>query len=143
MVQALTSRQRILRAMRRQETDFVPVSPRMWKFQSAYYGQPYTLETCLRAKAEFDFDPIYLTGSLVPNFFSHSLPSPDILPAKVKVTGRVEEKGVFRIVHRCFETPDGPLTDCWQVPLKGPYAIINLEYLVKLFEPGFQVLLTG
>jgi uroporphyrinogen-III decarboxylase len=116
--------------MRQQDTDFVPVSPRMWKFHTMYYGEE-SIDSCFRSKSEFDYDPIFYTESAAPNLFYALKPSNDILPCDVTFTSRQVEDGEFSILNRRFDTPAGPLTDCWKIPLCGPYDIIHLEYLVK------------
>jgi hypothetical protein len=130
MSNLLSSKERILRAMRREETDYVPVSPRMWKFNTMYYGDD-SLKSNLLAKKEFDFDPIcYVYGS-VPNLYNAIIPDENILPKDVKFSYKQHEEGDFNILERKFETPAGVLTDCYKIPLSGTYDITHNEYLIK------------
>jgi uroporphyrinogen-III decarboxylase len=133
MMNQLTSRERILRTMRRQETDFVPVSPRMWKFHTMYYGEE-SLDSCFRSKAEFDYDPIFYTETATPNLFTAIIPSEEMLPPGIKFSFTQKEDEFFRILERKFDTPAGPLTDCWKIPLQGPYDTVHLEYLLKSYD---------
>jgi len=128
----LSSKERILRAMRKQETDYIPVSPRMWKFNTMHYGDD-SLASNLKAKREFDFDPIcYVYGS-VPNLYNAIIPERDILPKEVRFSCRQREEGDFNILERRFDTPAGELTDCYKIPLRGTYDITHKEYLVKCY----------
>jgi uroporphyrinogen decarboxylase len=130
MKKPLSSKERILRAMRKQETDFVPVSPRMWKYNTMIYGDD-SLKSNLLAKKEFDFDPIcYVYGS-VPNLFDPIIPDEGILSKDVKFTCKKHEEGDFNILERRFDTPAGVLTDCYKIPLRGTYDITHNEYLIK------------
>ncbi len=129
----LSSKERILRAMRRQEVDYVPVSPRMWKFNTMYYGDD-SLKSNLLAKKEFDFDPIcYVYGS-VPNLYDAVIPDNYILPDNVRFSYAQHEEGDFNILERKFDTPAGPLTDCYKIPLRGTYDTTHIEYLVKSYN---------
>jgi len=129
----LSSKERILRAMRQEETDYVAVSPRMWKFNTMYYGDD-SLASNLKAKKEFDFDPIcYVYGS-IPNLYNAIIPDESILPKEVKFSCKQHEEGDFNILERKFETPAGVLTDCYKIPLRGTYDITHNEYLLKSKE---------
>jgi hypothetical protein len=98
-----------------------------------YYGEE-SLDSCFRSKAEFDYDPIYYTECSVPNLFYAFISPVDVLPSDVKFTYKQEEDSNFRILTRRFDTPAGPLSDCWKIPLQGPYDIIPLEYLIKSLD---------
>lgn len=134
-MQNMTSKERILRAMRGEPVDRVPTSPRMWKFIRSHYGE-WTPETELRATEEFGYDPMYYTSGSIPSFLGAFVPTPESLPPGVTCEGKVEKGEEYDIVRRRFQTPDGPLSDEWQCPHpnKG-YGIspapVHIEYLLK------------
>ena len=51
----MTGRERILRAIRHEESDTVPVAPRVWAWMLDYYGD-YSLSTYLRMCEGFGGD---------------------------------------------------------------------------------------
>ncbi len=114
----MNARERILRGMRGEPVDRVPVAPRMWKFNQHYYGR-HDPETALRSAAEFGYDPLDYTGNAVPSVFHSGIPSSDSLPEGVRCTGEVEVGKEKDLVRRRFETPAGPLTDVWHRPHPG------------------------
>ncbi|MDH7568340.1 MAG: uroporphyrinogen decarboxylase family protein [Armatimonadota bacterium] len=114
----MTRRERLLRTMKGQPVDRLPVSPRFWKFCLAYYGA-YTVQNMLRSVDEFDWDMHMGTGAGVRSFFHPSIPAPDTLPPGVTCTGELfETDGVVR-VRRVFTTPAGKLSDAWVCPRAG------------------------
>ena len=149
----MTSRERILRAMRGQPVDRVACCPRMWKFNRAYYGR-HDAEICLKSAEEFGYDPIYYTSASAPSFFGGWLPSQDAMPEGVTVTGETEPGEKYDVVHRRYDTPAGPLTDVWQRPhsgkghgispaptpvenlVKGPEDLERLRYLITSPSPA-------
>lgn len=149
----MTSRERILGAMRAEPVDQVATAPRMWKFNRAYYGQ-HGPETTLRSAAEFGYDPIYYTSASVPSFFSPSIPSAEVLPEGVECTGEVEEGEDFDTIRRHFRTSAGDLSDVWHRPhpgrgygispaptpvetlLKAPDDLAALRHLTRPASPG-------
>ena len=134
----MTSKERILCAMRGESVDRVPTSPRMWKFLRSHYGE-WTPEAVLRAAEDFGYDPIFYTSGSVPSFLGAHVPAPESLPPGVTCEGEVEKGEKYDIVHRRFQTPAGPLSDVWQCPHpnKG-YGIspapAHVEYLLR--TPG-------
>jgi len=111
----MTSRERILRGMTAQPVDRVPVSPRMWKFNRAYYGD-HGPETLLRSADEFDFDPLYYTSMGVPDPFNCTILDRSVLPPGVTLTAETEAREGYDILRREYETPAGTLTDVWHRP---------------------------
>ncbi len=112
----MDSRERLLCAIKHKEGDYVPVAPRIWAWFLEYYGDS-SWETYLKAKEEFDFDPIIEFGSNYVNYI-HSGIINDGLPKleNVKVEQKVEDKGDFSLVYKKFITPAGILTDEKIVP---------------------------
>ena len=149
----MTSRERILRAMRARPVDQVATAPRMWKFNRTYYGR-HDPETSLRSAAEFGYDPLYYTSVSVPSFFGPSIASAEALPEGVTCTGEVDEGENFDIIRRRFETPAGAVSDVWHRPhadrgygispapipietlLKGPEDLEALKCLTSAPSPG-------
>ena len=75
----LTSKERLLRAIRHEEPDLVPVAPRTWTFLIDYDGHngwPYES----KGAAEFDYDPLVYIGVPIPNYVSDQRASYDDLP---------------------------------------------------------------
>ena len=105
----LTSKQRLLRAIRHEEPDFVPVSPRTWTFLLDYYGHNGWLYE-LRGAAEFDYDPLISIGSPYPNYVVDQRASYRDLP-NVRVSLDIEPLPDCVRVRRHIVTPAGPLSD--------------------------------
>ena len=63
----MTSRQRLLAAIRHQEADRVPNAPTMWPFVVEYYGHAGWLYE-LKAAREFDYDPLVRLNDPCPNY---------------------------------------------------------------------------
>lgn len=109
----MTSRQRLLAAIRHQETDRVPVSPRVGAFLPQYYGHGGWLYD-LKAAREFDFDPLVTLGSPYGNFVRD--PLADFSGrADVRVDVSIERRPDYTLYRRRIETPAGPLSDRMRV----------------------------
>lgn len=129
----MTGRERLLSAIRHKEPDRVPVSPRIFAWLLAYYGE-CTFETYMRSVEEFGYDAFWSEFCPTPNYIftvaeSYELPNVDVEQEK-------EPCGDCVRVRRRFHTPAGELTDITIVPPAGShYGIspnpIKLEHLVK------------
>lgn len=137
--QSMSSRERLLAAIRGQEPDRVPISPRMHPFLLGYYGCACWLHY-LKAQAEFDFDPIILIQpwhhvkpDILPNLLAYPLEADYSLLPDVVTTMTVTPKGdgIFRI-RRSFETPAGTLTDeIEKLPQHSSYGIDPTPTIVE------------
>ena len=141
MAKTMTSRQRLLAAIRHEEPDRVPVVPRHHAYCMARYGD-HLLENQLRMIQEFGWDYYIvipsLTDALWPNY-AWNLQLEDVSPlerAGVKLDLRKEEEKDRWLVQRSFHTPAGTLKDRVVFPKPGcGYGIRPnahfLEHLVK------------
>lgn len=132
-VAAMTSRDRLLTAIRHEEPDRVPVSPRVSAWLLEYYGDA-SFETHLRCAEEFDWDLLYCHGGLTPNYVVDMPAHYDLPDVTVEQTRRPD--GDFVVVERTFHTPAGPLSDCTRIPpARREYGIspnpVKVEHLVK------------
>ena len=114
MTRLTLSSKRVLRGLRDEPADRVPVPPRLWKFTRLHDGE-HTPDTTFRAVEEFGHDPVFYTGGSVASFLS-AIPAPEALRPGVTCEGDIEKGEEFDIVHRQFQTPAGPLSDAWQRP---------------------------
>lgn len=127
----MTGRQRILAAIAHQEPDRVPISPRVWAWLQAVYG-----DSSLAAHLKYlpDMDLMWSVGDGTPNYLS-SYPDKYDLP-EVRVEQRKYEEGNFLVVERTFHTPAGSLSDRTKIPPSGrEYGVmpnpIKTEHLLK------------
>jgi len=131
MLTAMSSRQRLLAAIRGEQPDRVPIAPRLHPFLLERYGCACWLHY-LEAQKEFEFDPIILIQpwhhvkpDVLPNVIAYPLDVDYSLLLDVKTTMTVipGREGSFRI-KRTFETPAGTLTDeIEKMPLRSQYGI--------------------
>ena len=127
----MTGRERILAAIRHEEPDRVPVSPRVAAWLTAEYGDA-ELATMLEKLP--DTDPMHIVSDGTPNTLE-SYPDAYDLP-EVEVDQRRFREGDFLVVERTFRTPAGDLSDRTRIPPGGrEYGIspnpIKTEYVVK------------
>jgi uroporphyrinogen decarboxylase len=113
----MTSQQRLLAAIRHEEPDRVPISPRIWAYLTLYYGGG-TWEYELRAAEEFGYDLCIPAGAPLPPFITPALTCRHVSP-EVQVTQQIAEQGGAVTVRRRFDTPAGPLTDEISLPPPG------------------------
>jgi len=106
----MTSRERLLAAIRHQEPDRVPVSPRIGAFLNEYYGHAGWMYE-LKAAQEFGFDPLVFLGSPYPNCVRQWHASYDDLE-DVRVQLSTERHPTYTLIRRRIDTPAGPLSDC-------------------------------
>ena len=134
----MTKRERLIAAMRLEEPDYVPVSPRI--MLDDIYGCNCWMHHLLAGR-EFDYDPHIILGPQGPRarYLWYPFGPFDLKDVKVKLN--VETFPRETIVSRKFETPVGVLTDKTRLPRRGswnpkvrayyspnPY---KTEYLVK------------
>lgn len=132
----MTSRERLLAAIRHEEPDRVPVSPRIAAWLLEHYGDA-SFETHLRCAEEFGWDLLFCHSGLTPNYVVGMPAQYDLPDVTVEQTRR--EDGDFVIVERTFHTPAGPLSDCTRIPpARREYGIspnpVETEHLVKAPE---------
>lgn len=130
----MTSKERLLCAIRHKEADKVPVAPRIANYIRKHYGSDDW--TCYRRIAKmFDFDVFTEIMPNINNYFRVLGSDYTDLP-DVKVEKKVYNDGDAKIVERVFDTPEGKLRDVTKVfPQDDTYGIyadpIKSEFLVK------------
>lgn len=128
----MSGRQRILEAVAHREPDRVPVSPRVYGWLLAEFGDG-SLERLLRELPEMDV--MHIVGDGTPNYLFFDFPETYALP-EVEVETRRHPDGDCEIVERTFRTPAGTLTDRHRLAPPGPVYGVNpnpspIEHLVK------------
>jgi uroporphyrinogen decarboxylase len=113
----MAPRQRLLAAIRHEEPDRVPISPRIWAYLTAYYGGG-SWEYELRAAEEFGYDPCIPAGAPLPPLIAPALTYRHV-PPEVRITQQVAEQDGAVTVRLRFDTPAGPLTDEISLPPPG------------------------
>jgi hypothetical protein len=134
----MTPKERLWAAMRHEEVDKVPCSPRLGQALHIFYDDFKTdaTELTFRAVKDLDIDPHFITGSGMPEIFMSTGDSVQGFP-EVRCTVAVLDDGPCRIFNRRFETPAGPLSQALRMPKPGhlEYGLspnpIHLEHLVK------------
>lgn len=137
---SMSSRERLLTALGGGVPDRIPISPRMHPFLLEYYGCACWLHY-LKAKAEFDFDPIFLVQpwhhakpDILPNPLAYPLDFDYTLLEEVRTEMEItpQSRGIYR-VDRTFRTPAGTLRDVIDVlPQRSRYGI---DPTPKIVEP--------
>jgi hypothetical protein len=131
----MTSKERLLAAIRHTEPDRVPISPRIGAYLVGYYGSSSWMHH-LRAAREFGFDLVLPVASPVPAM----LWSPQLtyrgLSPEVHVRQEIEEQDGSVTVRRTFDTPAGALTDeTYLAPPGREYGVspspVKRDHLVK------------
>lgn len=127
----MTGRERILAAIRHEEPDRIPISPRVGAWLTAEYGDasPGTLMEKLP-----DVDVMHIVGDGTPNYLD-AYPDTYDLP-EVRVDQKQYQEGEVRVVERTFHTPAGDLSDRTIIPPAGGiYGVspnpFRTEHLVK------------
>jgi len=136
MKKSMTSCERLLTAIRHEEPDMVPNSPRIHAYLAEYYRG--TQKGLLDAAKEFDFDPIVVTGPGLSNYISSPYGSYKELE-NVSVELNEEKVDDCTKIYRSIKTPAGTLTDGFLIaPGFREYGISpnphRFEYAVK--EPA-------
>lgn len=121
MATEMSSRDRLLAAIRHEEPDRVPVSPRIWAWLRERYDR-VDLSVYLRLQEEFGHDILDCVGNPSPSY-AFAWPGTYRLDG-VEVEVREELDGDVRVVERTFRTPAGPLHDrSRHAPPGGIYGI--------------------
>ena len=127
----MTGRERLLAAIRHEEPDRVPISPRIHAWLRSVYG-----DTSLTTQLEKlpDIDVMHIVSDGTPNYLD-SYPDTYDLP-EVDVVQKKHAEGAFTVVKRTFHTPAGVLSDCTRIPPAGrEYGVfpnpIKTEHMVK------------
>ena len=131
----MTSRERLLAAIRHEEPDRVPVSPRIGAFLVVYYGSSSWMHH-LKAAEEFGFDICLPVASPVPAFLHNPTLTHRHLHPQVRVTQQIDEHDGSLTVRRTFETPAGSLADeTFLAPPGREYGVspspVKREHLIK------------
>jgi len=108
MAKPMTSKERLLAALKHEEADYVPVGPRTWAWLLERYGSASWMYE-LKAAKEYDYDPIMHIPSPFPNYVGDLTASYEDLDVRVELTlERFEHStSLVRTVH----TPAGTLRD--------------------------------
>jgi hypothetical protein len=131
----MTSKQRLLAAIRFEGPDRVPISPRIWRY-TLQHDNSQSTETYLKYADDYGLDPL-LTVSVHPTDLI-SNPRADVSRLGGGIRATVERQGFedFEVVARTFETPAGRLTDRTRIPRpRAQFGIAPnndiVEHLVK------------
>jgi len=148
----MTCKERLLAAIRHEEPDLVPVSPRTWAWELEYYGSESWLYH-LRAAREFDFDPLVTVSNPCTNYVESLRAGYDELH-DIRVHLDIERAASCTRVSRTIETPAGRLSDRTLTPkpntgygaspnphweerlVKGPEDLPALAFLVAEPSPA-------
>ncbi|NOZ20617.1 MAG: hypothetical protein GXP25_05960 [Planctomycetes bacterium] len=127
----MTGRERILAAMRHEEPDRVPISPRVFAWFQTEFGS-MSLAVMMEKLPDMDFMHIISDGT--SNTLS-SYPDEYNLP-NVSVDQKKYQDGNYVVVERTFHTPAGDLSDRTKIPPGGrEYGVspnpIKTEHVVK------------
>jgi uroporphyrinogen decarboxylase len=130
----MTGRERILAAVRHEEPDRVPISPRISVYLVAHCGSP-TLDEQLELLPDMDF--MHVLGDSTPNYV---ISYPGEYPLHdVHVDQKRYRDDEYEVVERTFHTPAGAISDRTKIPPSGrEYGVspnpIKTEHLVKSRE---------
>jgi len=127
----LTGRERIIAAIHHEESDRVPISPRIDAWLNANYGS-HDLQTHIKHLP--DMDPMFILYETQPNYLDSYPDKYDLL--EVEIEQKKYQKDNYLVVERTFKTPAGNLSDRTKIPPSGgEYGIfpnpIKTECLVK------------
>ncbi|MBD3292735.1 MAG: hypothetical protein GF393_07395 [Armatimonadia bacterium] len=139
----MTGRERILTAIRHEEPDRVPISPRVSVWVTSVYGDA-TLERQMEVFPEMDF--MYIIGEPTANYVYGAYEQYDIPDVEADITRR--DEGDCYILERTFRTPAGDISDVTRVPPAGrEYGVspnpVKHEHLVKSIDdlPALEYIL--
>lgn len=130
----MTSRQRLLAAIKREPVDMIPLSPRLGYVAHHHCGSE-SAQNILRLKDVYDFDPI-ITVEGQPLPFYNPYETYNYAPG-VNVDMNITDEGTKRIVKKIIHTPDGDLTEVVQIanPGNSSYGLsptlMHSEHMVK------------
>jgi uroporphyrinogen-III decarboxylase len=130
----ISSRDRLLAALRHEEADFVPNNPRIWAWLIHHYGDAH-YRTLLKAAGEFDFDPVVEVGLGLPNPIYTQIDDYQGF-TNLKVELKISQQGGVPYCRRTLFTPAGRLSDTMCYPPAGAVYGIQpdpekREYLIK------------
>lgn len=131
----MTHRERLIAAARGEETDIVPVSPRMGYPLIKKFGSA-SLDAHMKFQQEYDYDITYITTSGLPNIIDSigDRGSYSLTDASLEV--KTFNDGELQVIERSFHTPAGILRDVKKVAPSGrEYGLnpnpIHIEPLIK------------
>ena len=119
----MTSRERLLAAIRFEGPDRVPVSPRFWRYLLKHEGTQKQ-KAYLKYAEIYEIDPLLGAAAGPVQFIPHPGADYSRLGSDIRVDERRETSGDYTISQRTFETPAGRLTDEIHMPKPGgPFGI--------------------
>ena len=131
----MTSKERLIAAMRREDVDKIPLSPRIQHVVSRYFRNG-SLWAYRKLKRRFDYDPTFICKYPWPNPIFHLFDRLDyIKDTDLKIV--YENKDDHFIISRTFSTPAGEISDKTISPKPGAvhYGVSanphKIEYLIK------------
>ncbi len=132
---SMTSKERLIAAMKHEDVDKIPVSPRVQHVVTRYFNSN-SAWTYRKLKSRFDYDPTYIYGYPCPNPIFNCLERIDYIK---ETNARIvyEDAGDHFIINRIFSTPAGEISDKTISPKPGAshYGISanphKIEYLIK------------
>ena len=114
----MTSKERILAAIRGNVTDMVPVSPRMGYPLIKKYGNT-SLDSYIKFQKEYDYDIMFISNNGLPNPIDNHA-SIDIPYAKdAKANKREWQEEDLKVIERTIQTPAGILKDITKIAPSG------------------------
>ena len=139
----MTSRERIMAAIRHEEPDRVPISPRVGAWMQAEFGDG-SLTKQMEVLPQMDF--MHIIGEPVANYVYGTQEQYDLPDVEVDLSRR--DAGDCYILERTFHTPAGSISDVTRVPPAGrEYGVspnpVRHEHLVKSIDdlPALEYIL--
>ena len=131
----MTSKERLLRTLRREEVDRVPISPRYFDYLRGVYGcNVDRMRVCVQhciwwRDNHFDHDLMPIYQPLHHNYLlDHTGPYDDLPDVSVEMT--IKDTGGETVeVHRRFTTPAGILTDRRSVTKPG--SVVAFPHIIE------------
>ncbi len=139
----MTGGERILTAIRHEEPDRVPISPRVGAWMTAEY-QDGSLRKQMEVFPHMDF--MHIIGEPAANYVYGTQEEYDLPDVEVELSRR--DAGDCYILERIFHTPAGSICDVTRVPPRGrEYGVspnpVRHEHLVKSIDdlPALEYIL--
>ena len=123
----MTSRERLLRAIRHQEVDRVPISPRYFDYLGGVEGCACP-HHCLWMADQYEHDPMPTYAPPQNNYMLRYTGPYNDLPG-VRVGMDIQETGETVTVSRTFDTPAGALRDVRSVTRPG--SPVNFDHIIE------------